>query len=73
MKMMIVIDMNATAKKVVYHSTINEEYALLYSVEDFFEQAGIEVDYTYVDIISDNLSADRTFNYKNFHFEMMYV
>lgn len=73
MKMMLVIDMNATSKKVVYHATINEQYALLYSVENFFEQAEIEVDYRYVEMIADDLECGYTFNYKNFHFEMMYV
>lgn len=73
MKMMLVIDMNATLNKVVYHAEANEKYSVLYSVEDFFEQAGIEVDYNYVEMISESLSCGQTFNYRNFHFEMMYI
>lgn len=73
MKLLIVIDMNEAPKKIVYHSTVNEEYALPYHVEDFFEQAGIKVDYTCIDIIADNLSADGGFDYKNFHFEMLFI
>lgn len=71
MKMMIVIDMNATSKKVVYHATIKKNDDIMFNVEDFFEQAGIEVNYEYIDIITGELMFGQTFNYHNFHFEMI--